>query len=433
MKSHVITFGCQINQSDSERIEKKLKEMKYKSASDISEADLIVVNMCSVRQAAVDRVYGRIRQIRKLKTKTPNLKTILTGCILTQDIRKLGKEFDYVLSVKSLPDWKDVLDKKQGFVYYPNSKKQRKEKVDTKYFQAQPIHQNKFSAFIPISTGCDEFCSYCVVPHTRGPLASRPYQELLEEIKNTINQGFKEIWLLGQNVNSYKSGKVNFAELLRKIDQIPGDFWVSFTSSHPKDFTDELIQVVKSCEKVSKYISLPIQSGDDEILKKMNRSYTVKQFTDLIKKIRKEIPDVCISTDIIVGFPGEIRKQFNNTKKIYKKLGFDMGYISKYSPRPQTTASKMKDNVSKKEKQKRWEELTKILEKNALKHNKKYVGQTFNVLIQETKKESLIGKTKFYKTVKIPCKKDCKKKIGTIQKVIITKTLAWGLKGKEVP
>ncbi len=427
MKSHITTFGCQINQSDSERIERMLKQIGYKSVSDITEADLIIINMCSVRQAAVDRVYGRIRKIRKLKTKNPNLKTILTGCILTQDIRKLEKEFDYILTIKSLPEWKDVLTKKQSFVHYPNSKKQRKEKVDTRYFKSDPIHQSNFSASVPISTGCNEFCSYCVVPHIRGPLASRPHQEVLDEIKGIVNKEFKEIWLLGQNVNSYKSGKVDFAELLKRVNKIPGDFWISFTSSHPKDFTDKLIQTIKESEKVAKYISLPIQSGDNEILRKMNRSYTVEQYTKLIKKIRKEIPDVCISTDIIVGFPGETKKQFNNTKKIYKKLGFDMGYISKYSPRPQTIACKMKDDVSKKEKQKRWETLTKILEKNALKYNKKYIGQTLEVLIQESKKGFLIGKTKFYKTVKIPCKRNY---VGKILKIKIINATAWGLEGK---
>jgi tRNA-2-methylthio-N6-dimethylallyladenosine synthase len=426
---YLLTFGCQMNQSDSERIERFLKDIGYQSASNIDEADLVIINMCSVRQSAVNRVYGRIRKIRELKEKKRNLKTLITGCVLKTDLNKLKKDFDYILSIRSLPYWKEILENKPKFVYFPAFNKQ---KLGIEYLETMACYQNKFSAFVPISTGCNEFCSYCVVPYTRGPLVSRPPQQILKEVRSLVKEGFKEIWLLGQNVNSYQFKKTNFAQLLRKINKIPGKFWISFTSSHPKDFSDEIIQAIAECEKINKYISLPVQSGDDEILKKMNRPYTVKQYKQLVKKIRKAIPGVAISTDIIVGFPGETKKHFQNTKKLFKELEFDMAYIAEYSPRPGTAASKLEDDVPPKEKQRRREELTEILKKISLKKSKRYVGQRVEVLVHEiSKNKFLIGKTRFYKTVKIPCQ-NCSQYLGQIIEVEIIDFVPWGLKGRMV-
>ena len=348
MRYYIITYGCQMNKSDSERIATVLESRGYEPASKINEADLIVVNMCSVRQSAVDRVYGLIPKFQKLKTKNEKLKTILTGCILKEDKRKFEKSFDQVLKFKDLLEY-------------------------------QPKYQNKLTAFIPISNGCNNACSYCVVPYVRGPLVCRDHREILEEVKNVVQKGFspirnaisngaREIWLLGQNVNDYTSpadSSVNFAKLLELVNDIPGNFQIRFTSPNPKNFSDELIEVMAKSKKVAKYINLPVQSGDNEILKRMNRPYTIEQYKNLVKKIREKIPDINLTTDVIVGFPGETKKQFENTVKLFKEIKFNLAYIAKYSPRPGTAAFQIKDNVSLKEKRRREKILREIIGKYA--------------------------------------------------------------------
>lgn len=315
-----------MNESDSERIASFLEKKGYKKAPKMEGADLIVVAACSVRQTAIDRILGLKRKFKNLKAKK-----ILTGCVLKSDKRKFQEFFDKILSID------DFLGKN--------------------YLDIKPKHLHKKSTFVPIMTGCNNFCSYCVVPYTRGREISRKSEEVITEIKKLVKKGHKEITLLGQNVNSYQYG---FSKLLKKINALPGDFIIKFLTNHPKDFSDELIKTIADCKKVSKEIHLPVQSGDDEILKKMNRGYTVKQYKNLIKKIRKKIPNVKISTDVIVGFPSETKNQFENTVKLFKEIKFNKAYINKYSTRLGTIASKFKDNVAWKEKKRRWRILEKI-------------------------------------------------------------------------
>jgi len=330
-----------MNKSDSERIAAVLENKGYKPikavfpAEALASADLIVVNMCSVRQSAVNRVYGLVQKFKKLKEKNPKLTTILTGCILKKDKEKFAKYFDYILDIKDLLKWPKI----------------------------KPRYSNNFSAFVPIMTGCNNFCSYCVVPYTRGKEISRSAIEIIKEVKNLVNRGYKEIILLGQNVNSYCSKLINFPKLLKMLEKIPGNFEISFMTSHPKDLSDELIETIATSKKIKKEIHLPVQSGDDEILKKMNRGYTVKKYTALIKKIRERIPEVKISSDIIVGFPGETKKQFANTLTLVKKLEFSKMYVSKYSPRQGTVAFNLKDNISQEEKERRREAIAAIKHK----------------------------------------------------------------------
>jgi tRNA-2-methylthio-N6-dimethylallyladenosine synthase len=227
------------------------------------------------------------------------------------------------------------------------------------YFDLIPNYSHPQAGYVPIMTGCNNFCTYCVVPYTRGREKSRPAKEIIREVKKLVKKSYKEIWLLGQNVNSYP----NFPDLLRKINALPGDFKIHFMSSHPKDFSDDLIKAIGECKKVSKEIHLPVQSGNNEILKKMNRPYTVNHYKKLVRKIRKAIPDIKLSTDVIVGFPGETKKQFQDTVKLFKEIKFDKAYISRYSPRPGTPASKLKDNVAPLEKKRRWKILDEIANK----------------------------------------------------------------------
>jgi len=357
-----------MNKSDSERIATILEKIGYQPTSRKNEADLIVVNMCSVRQSAVDRVYGKIQDFTKLKAQNSKLKTILTGCILKEDRKKFEKNFDFILEIKNLKKWDKILKKESNVKplpwlnYYDGCD----------YLEVEPKYQNNFRAFVPISNGCNNFCTYCVVPFTRGRLVCRDHKEILKEIKNIIQKGFKEIWLLGQNVNDYQSpvnSSINFARLLKMVDGIPGDFKFFFTSPHPKNFSNELIDTLVQCEKFGKYLNLPVQSGDNKILKKMNRNYFVKDYKNLVKKIRKKMPGIKISTDVIVGFPDETKKQFQNTVKLFKEIKFDWAYIAKYSPRPETAAFKLKDDVPLVEKKRREKILRKIIE-NIKKHNK---------------------------------------------------------------
>jgi len=332
MKYFITTYGCQVNEADSERIETRLRLMGHKKAASEKTATLVVINACSVRQSAVDRVLAKIKKYKKDKKKV-----ILAGCILESDKKKFGKLVDEI--------------------WHPDE-----------YFDLTPIYSDsprragQASAVVPIMTGCDNFCTYCAVPFTRGREKSRPAKEIIKEVKKLTNNGYKEIWLLGQNVNSYKSNKTTFSKLLRHLNAIADKCSLRFMSPHPKDFSDELIRTIAQCEKVAKNIHLPVQSGDNEILKKMNRNYTREQYIKLINKIKKAMPNIKISTDTIVGFPGETRKQFLNTIDLYKKIKFDKAYVSEYSPRPGTAATlTMRDNVPHKEKERRRKELEKVL------------------------------------------------------------------------
>jgi len=367
MKYFIRTFGCQMNKSDSERIARLLEEQGYKESTEMAGVDLIVVNMCSVRQSAVDRVYGMAKKFAKLKTQNSKLKTLLTGCVSKKDFLKFRNFFDLILPIKTLSFWPRIL-KKEKFHFLPDQREKNfVEKFDCDYLKIKPKYKNPSLVFIPISTGCDNFCSFCIVPFVRGPLVCRDHKEILKEVKEAVKNGAKEIWLLGQNVNDYRSPsdkKIDFPQLLKMVEKISGDFKFFFTSPHPKNFSDDLIEVLSQSKKFGKYLNLPVQSGDDTILKKMNRNYTVKEYKNLVKKIREKIPEIKLSTDVIVGFPGETKRQFENTLNLFKEIKFDYAYIGKFSPRPGTAASKMEDNVPWKEKKERERKLRSVLKKN---------------------------------------------------------------------
>ena len=328
MKYHIITYGCQMNESDSERLASQLEKKGHKPSKNKQAAGLVVINVCSVRQSAIDRVFGQIHNLQR-QAKKP--KIILTGCILKSDKKKLKDRVDEIWPFASLG--------------------------------IKPKCQSKTTAYLPIMTGCNNFCSYCAVPYARGREVSRKAADIIKDAKRLIKDSAKEIILLGQNVNSYKSRKTNFPILLAKIDKLPGNFKIQFMTSHPKDLSGQLIEIMAKSEKIANEIHLPLQSGDNQILKKMNRGYTAGHYKNLIKKIRKKIPDIKISTDIIVGFPSETKKQFQNTVKLAKEIKFDKAYVSQYSPRPGTAAAKLPDNIPKKEKKKRWQVLDKLINK----------------------------------------------------------------------
>lgn len=449
-----------MNESDSERLAAVLENAGYKKSPSLEHADLVAYNTCSVRQKAEDRVFGANKVVARLKQKNPRLKVMLTGCMVHYGERELKKrlpKFDIFLNIKDIPRLPSIL----GI---------NKNSLAKEYLEINPSVNSKFSAFVPISYGCDNFCSYCIVPFARGGEYSRPAKEILAEIKSAVKKGYKEIWLLGQNVNSYglrdktywankkignpstgllqlRSGQVragkkpaiekrriSFADLIKEIDKIDGDFWLRFTSPHPKDFSNELIEALAKSKHFKHYLNLPIQSGDNTILRKMNRFYTAADYQKLVKNLKLKMPDLSLSTDIIVGFPGETKKQFQNTARVFKKIGFDMAYISKYSPRPKTVAArKYKDDVPLKEKKRRFDVLNDILRTSGLKNNQKYFGKTMPILIDQIKDGAAFGKTETYKTVKLSAPRNLAKKLpGKTVNVKITKIRDFSLEGKII-
>ncbi|MFA5128817.1 MAG: tRNA (N6-isopentenyl adenosine(37)-C2)-methylthiotransferase MiaB [Patescibacteria group bacterium] len=421
-KYHIIAYGCQMNKSDSERVAAVLEKIGYKPARSEKQADLAVLVACSVRQAAVDRLYGRARELSKIKNVNPNFKTILTGCILPRDKKKFIDKFDLVLDLKQIID----LEK---FKNYCQSWHEH-------YFKIEPRYSTKFSAFVPIMTGCNNFCSYCAVPYVRGREVSRPVVEVVAEIKNLAKRGCLEITLLGQNVNAYwpddtkNFSKKNpykhpFAALLWEVNQIRGIKRIFFTAPHPRDMTNEVIDAL-TLPKMVNYLHLPLQAGDDKVLKQMNRSYTTADYLKLVAKINKKRLGIALGTDIIVGFPGETKKSFQNTVELYKKADFDIAYLAIYSPREGTAAAKFKDDVPRAEKKRRRDVLQNLMEKIVFEKNQKYVGKVVSVLVDEYKNGKCIGNSLEMKRVRFNGKKNM---IGKIFNVKIKKAFEWILEG----
>ncbi len=409
-----------MNKSDSQKIKTILEENNYKPVENPKKADLIIVNMCSVRQSAVDRVYGLANKFSKWK-KEKDITTTLTGCILKQDQNKFKKKFD-------------ILFNKNNITYLPeilSGKDFKKEDKPLNYLNVKSKLESKVSEFVPIMSGCNNFCSYCVVPYTRGKEISRPGNKIISEVKNLFKKNIKKIVLLGQNVNSYKDQDTNFPDLLKKIIKIDNKFWLNFVSSHPKDLSDNLINVMSNSGKITNYLHLAVQSGDNQVLKAMNRNYTIEDYKKIIKKLRKKIPNLTISTDIIVGFPGETKAQFQNTIDLFKWAKFDMAYIAKYSPRQMTAASNLEDNISHKEKKKREKILVKLLKKYALENNQRFLNKKIEVLVTSKRDNNFFGETKNNKDIKITSQnKDLK--IGQFIKCRVCHVTPWHLRGELV-
>ena len=380
VKYYIKTFGCQMNTSDSERIAGFLESSNLKLANKIDTANLVIFNTCGVRQMAEDRVYG---QIHNLKKASPKVKIILTGCLADRkDVqRKLKEKVDLFCEIKDFQ--KEIVkllnrhpERSEGSrdSCLPAGTASATPQNDICYLSIKPEYSNKTFAFIPVMTGCNNFCAYCVVPYARGREVSRSAKEIFSEVENLAKKKYKEITLLGQNVNSYQfinknssageAGKFDFPRLLDLLAQKFPQIKIRFLTSHPKDFSENLMKVIAENKNISKEIHLPIQSGSDKILKAMNRPYTRKHYLSLIKKAQKLIPGVSFTTDVIVGFPGETEKDFEDTVKIFKKVGFNEAYINKYSPRPGTAAFSLGDPISWGEKKNREKILREIIKKD---------------------------------------------------------------------
>lgn len=418
-----------MSKSDSERIAGYLDFFGFQEVDKSIDASLIIMVTCGIRQSAEDRIYGLAHKFRK---ENKNAKIVLTGCLSDRkDVqRRLKNKIDAHFNIIFLPDFYLQLNNLFSLKLDPG-----KEFHDD-YLKIKPKLKFKVSALVPIGNGCDNFCSYCVVPYARGREIYRNMDDIIEEVEALVKNGYKEITLIAQNVNSYfsqdKNGdKVKFPQLLRQVANIQGDFWLRFLTSNPKDMTEELIDVIVDNEKISRHIHLPIQSGNNVILDKMNRKYTKEHYYNLIEKIKNKISDVSLTTDVIVGFPGETEEQFLDTLEVFEKVEYDMAYISKYSPRPGTSANKMEDNVSREEKKRREERLTDIFQKTALKNNKKFLNKVCRVLISGKTKDGLFfGKTLMEKNVRIEDDKDINEDlIGKFFNVKITSMKGYSFYG----
>lgn len=409
MKYFIYIIGCDMNKTDAERISAVLSMLGLERTDNENEADIFIGVSCSVRLSAINRIFGRGREWQKYRKK--GAKLLLTGCVIEENKEKLYKYYDYIFPIEQMNKLPEILG-----IMSENTINIEE------YLNVHPIYESSFRAYVPIMTGCNNFCSYCAVPYVRGREKSRLKEEIINEIKNLVSKGYKEIILLGQNVNSYKP---NFVNLISKIDNIKGDYRVYFYSNHPKDISEELIRTLPNLKHFPNYIHLPLQSGNTEVLRCMNRNYSKDDYLKLVKEIRKNIKDVAITTDIIVGYPGETKEQFQDTVEVMKKVGFDMAFIAQYSERPGTKSAKLEDDIPREEKKGRDEELQRVLSESSLEINNKLVGTEQRVLIDSEKAGKYYGRTDSYKVVEI--KTDQNLNIGQFYNVFISKTEAWKL------
>lgn len=401
---NITTFGCQMNVSDSERIKAVCKSMGYKEEKNFTEdrpADVYVINTCSIRQKAEDRVLGMGKKFKKLKALNPNLKVVITGCMVKRDLRageERSNKFqqDYETKLKKQMPWLDHILEINEIYKLPKLLGENTDEKIEDYFAIPPKYNSKFQAFVPISTGCNKFCTFCIVPFTRGKEIYRSYDEIYKEVLTLVKNGYKEITLLGQNVNSWKSeidGKPSdFADLLERLAQIQGEFWLRFTSSHPYDINMRLIDVIEKYDNIAKQVHFAMQSGSDPELKRMNRHYTIDEFKNKVKQIKKNINGVGVTTDVIVGFCGQTEKEFLDTCRVMTELKFDMAYISEYSQRGATIAAKFyKDDIPNEVKRERKEILEKVLRSGVEENNTNLIGQNLKVMIYKNKIKNRSG------------------------------------------
>lgn len=424
-KVYIETLGCQMNKSDTERIYGILSHFGYTPCKDENEADFCIVNTCSIRQLSEDKAYSKLGVWGKMKKERP-LKIAICGCVAQQEKEKLLKRFPYldlVFGTQNIYELPDLINL-EGRVCAV-----REKPIEEKDFNI--IRAKSLNAWLPIIEGCNNFCSYCVVPYTRGRERSREPKRIIDEAKSIIAQGYREITLLGQNVDSYGKDlkeKPTLAYLLGEIDKLEGDFRIRFTTSYPTDITDELIETVKNSNKICECFHIPMQSGSDRVLKAMNRRYDRAKYAQIVKKIRDNIKDVTITSDFIAGFPSETYEEFEMTLSAFDEFELDYSNTAAYSPRPNTPAAKMKDKfIDEDEKKKRLAILNDKVKEMSLKSNEKYVGRTLEVLVEANKNGKFEGRTRNNKVVHITGDGI---NIGDFVNAKITKASTWCLFGE---
>jgi len=414
-----------MNKAESQRIASYLNSAGYHEVKSPREADLIVLNTCVVRQSAEDKVLGMLGQLKGLKREHPDIRILVTGCFVDSHVEDLKKRFPHV----------DFLFRPGAYPDFLSWAKEQGVPVDEqgllRYARNDAGKVSSPCAYIPIIQGCNNFCSFCIVPYRRGREISRPVEEIVCEAEEMAKRGIKEITLLGQNVDSYGRdlpGHPDLTDLLYRLNEIEGLSRIRFLTNHPKDMSQKLIEAVASLEKVCKYLELPVQSGDDDILKAMRRGYTIEQYRELVRAIKERLPQVSLSTDVIVGFPGETEEQFEHTFSLLTEIRFDVVHVAAYSPRSGTIAwRKYEDNVPPETKKERLKKVEQFQASVAGEINSGYIGKKVEVLVEGNKKGKWYGRTESNKLVFFHDDADCS---GQLVKVNIEKTSPWALQGK---
>jgi tRNA-2-methylthio-N6-dimethylallyladenosine synthase len=414
MKYFILNLGCQMNQADSERIQSVFGKMGLERTDDEAQAGVLGVVACSVRQKGIDKVYSKIHEWNERKA-SENLVTFVSGCILPADKEKFLERFDLVFAISELAQVPDAfrqygvvtpLSQFTGEVLVP-PEPTVKDRLGISsldpFWKVTPTYSSTFEAYIPIQNGCNKFCTFCAVPYTRGREVSRPSADILAEVKTLVAKGYKSITLLGQNVNSYgldkKGDELSFAQLLAEVGRFAEEgghrFWTYFTSPHPRDMTRDVLETVARYPALAKQINLPLQSGDDHVLIRMNRNHTMDRYRAIVADIRELMPEAALYTDIIVGFTGETDEQFWNTKAAMEEFRYQMAFIAQYSPRPGAASARWDDDVTPDTKKQRLQDLTEVLRTTALEYNRRLIGQTVPVLVEKADKKPgfLAGRT----------------------------------------
>ena len=427
----ILTYGCQMNVHDSEYISGIMEDIGYVKTEDMDNASVIIVNTCAIRENAHNKAEGMLGRIKHLKEDNKDIIVIFCGCMAQEEglVNKINK-YKWIDIICGTHNYHKI---PEYLLEYMNNKNNIREcfSIEGNVYENIPItRDSKYSAWVNIQYGCDKFCTYCIVPYTRGKQRSRLHQDIIDEVIELYNNGYQEVTLLGQNVNAYGKDldyEYDFADLLGEVSQT-GIPRIRFVTSHPWDFTDKMIDVISKCDNIMPYIHLPIQSGSDRILKLMGRKYTSEEYLNLVDKIRKNIPNVSITTDIIVGFPGETDTDFEDTLDIVNKVKYDLAYTFIYSKREGTPASMMKDETSMEVKKERLSRLNELINKYALISNEKFKDKIVNVLItsESDKKGKYMGYTDNMKLVNVKCGEEC---LGKIIPVKITDVKTWSLDG----
>ena len=427
----ILTYGCQMNVHDSEYISGIMEDIGYTKVDDMDKADVIIVNTCAIRENAHNKAEGMLGRIKHLKETKENIIVIFCGCMAQEEglVKKI-KDYKWIDIICGTHNYHKLPEYIAEYLHHGNVCEVYS--MEGNVIENIPVKRDsKYSAWVNIQYGCDKFCTYCIVPYTRGKQRSRKSEDIIEEVRELYNNGYQEVTLLGQNVNAYGKDFANdydFADLLGEVSQT-GIPRIRFVTSHPWDFTDKMIEVISKCDNIMPYIHLPIQSGSDRILKLMGRKYTTKEYLEIVKKLKKSIPGVSITTDIIVGFPGETEEDFQKTLDIVNKVKYDLAYTFIFSPREGTPAAKMVDKVPIEEKKERLARLNELINKYALESNKKMKDKVYDVLIlgESDKDNKYMGYTENMKLTNVKCDEGY---IGKIVPVKITGVKTWSLDGE---
>lgn len=428
---HILTYGCQMNEHDSEKISGMLESIGYVETDDNKSADLVIFNTCLIRENAELKVFGKLGEVKGLKRNNPDMLVAVCGCMMQrQEIReKVMKKFSFVDMIFGT----NTIHELPVLIYNAEINKRKSvnivDNTDLIYEDMPKQRKFKYKALVNITYGCNNFCTYCVVPYVRGREKSREPEEIIQEIRELAQDGCKEVTLLGQNVNSYGSkleNKFTFADLLYEVNKIDGIERIRFMTSHPKDLTDDLIKAIKECDKVCNHVHLPVQAGSNEVLRRMNRKYTREHYLNLVEKLKAAVPNIAITTDIIVGFPGETEEDFLETIDLVKRVEYDSAFTFLYSVREGTKAATMEDQVADDIKHDRFDRLLEVLYPIVLDKNEKCIGKVFPVLVESAEANKLTGRTEHFRLVHFEGSHDL---IGQIVNVKVTNVKTFHTEG----